>query len=53
MKNLPTTSLMKVSIERYDSRFRISVVAGNSSIDFTAAYLRLGDPSVYFADHVF
>ena len=53
VKNLPTTSLMKVSIERHDSRFRISVAAGNSSIDFTAAHLRLGDPSVYFTDDVY
>ena len=53
VKNLPATSLMKVSIERHDSRFRVAIEAENSSIEFTAAYLRLGDPSVYFTEDVF
>lgn len=53
VKNLPTNSPMNMSIERRDSRFRVVVVADNSSIEFTAAYLRLGEPSVYFTEDVF
>lgn len=53
LKNLPTNSLMNVNIERQNSRFRVSIEAENSSIEFTAAYLRLGDPSVYFTEDVF
>lgn len=53
VKNLPATSPMTVNIEQHDSRFRVSIEAEDSSIEFTAAYLRLGDPSVYFTDDVF
>ncbi|MEJ5061933.1 MULTISPECIES: Imm50 family immunity protein [unclassified Pseudomonas] len=49
VKNIPTTSLLKVKIEPHGSRFRISVGAADSIIEFTAAYLRLHDPSVYVA----
>ncbi|MFY0731050.1 Imm50 family immunity protein [Pseudomonas sp. NFX15] len=53
VRDLPTSSVLALTVERYDSRFRVSVGAENSLIEFTAAYVRLRDPSVYFTDDVF
>lgn len=53
IKNLPELSVMNVSIIKQDSRFRISIESNSSLIEFTATYLRLHDPSVYFTQDAF
>ena len=53
VKNLPKDVKIKMKIEQIGTRYKISGVTQNSHIEFTAAFLRLCDPSVYLTDEHF
>ena len=53
LKNLPHNLNIKIKIEKIGARFKISGIADDFHIEFTAAFLRLRDPSVYLNDEQF
>lgn len=53
VKNLPKDVKIKMKIEQIGTRYKISGVTQNSHIEFTAAFLILGDPNVYLTDEQF
>ncbi|MHC8303871.1 Imm50 family immunity protein [Pseudomonas sp. PB3P13] len=47
IKNLPTDEIFRLSIAKKNSRTVVSATSASSSINFTASFLTLRDPSVY------
>ncbi|MFJ2530079.1 Imm50 family immunity protein [Pseudomonas helmanticensis] len=45
--NLPNQKNFQLTIEKIDSRFKVSATAEKSSISFTTSFINLRDPNVY------
>jgi len=53
IKKLPKNVNVKMKIEQIGSRYKISGVTNDFRIEFTASFVRLGDPSVYLTNEQF
>lgn len=47
IRNLPAKNNFQLTIEKIDSRFKVSAIAEKSSISFTTSFINLREPTVY------